>query len=95
MFTLVYINGKLNRPETLSTFLQTNIGKSPLLQVDCVTPYNGTEQDLVTAVCEHLNSVDSQIEVKYDGTQNISKEEIKNNKQVHFIVMQVYVNSRI
>ena len=74
MFTLVYINGNLNRPETLSTFLQSNIGKCPLLQVDCVTPYMGKEQDLIQEVCEHLNRIDPQIEVTYKTTQNVSAE---------------------
>jgi hypothetical protein len=46
MFTLIYINGNFNRPETLQSFLQSNIGKSPMLQVDCVSPYKGTDQDL-------------------------------------------------
>jgi hypothetical protein len=95
MFTLVYINGNFNRPETLSAFLQSNVGKTVMLQVDCVTPYKGTEQELVTAVCGHLNEIDSQIEVKYEGIQNISMENLMSKKQVHFIVMQVQVNSRI
>lgn len=94
MFTLVYINGNLNRPDNLSSFLQSNIGKSPVLQVDCVTPYKGTEQDLINDVCEHLNRVDPQIEVTYNSTQNISAENVKTNSLVHFLVMQISVSKR-
>ena len=94
MFTLVYINGSLNRPDTLSSFLQSNVGKSPLLQVDCVTPYKGTEQDLINDVCEHLNRIDSQIEVKYITTQTASLEDTKTKSLVHFLVMQIKVNER-
>lgn len=93
MFTLIYINGKLNRPDTLSTFLHSNVGKCPMLQVDCVTPYLGTEQELVTVVCEYLNCIDPQIKVTYSMTQNVSSENTKNNKLVHFLVMQICVNS--
>lgn len=38
MFTLVYINNQFNRPDTLLPFLQTNVGKSEIIQIDCVTP---------------------------------------------------------
>lgn len=95
MFTLVYINGSINRPDTLSTFLQSNVGKSPLLQVDCVTPYIGTEQELVAEVCKHLNSIDPQIEVTYDSTQNVSIEHAKNNSLVHFLVMQIKIKNSL
>ena len=39
MFTLIYNNGELNRPSTMLGFVQANVGKSPLLQVDCLTPF--------------------------------------------------------
>ena len=91
MFTLVYINGNLNRPETLLSFLQSNIGKSAHLQVDCVTPYQGTDQELINEVCDHLNNIDQEISVKYIMTQNASKEVIKKTERIHFIVIQINV----
>ena len=94
MFTLVYINGNFNRPETLPTFLQSNIGKSSLLQVDCVTPYKGTEQELIYRVCEHLNSIDPYIEVTYKSTQNVSIEMVKSVHHVNFMVIQININQR-
>lgn len=39
MQTLVYIKNQFNRPDTLLPFLQSNVGKSPLIQVECVTPF--------------------------------------------------------
>ena len=47
MFTLIYLNGRFNRPDTLQPFLETNVGKYPLMQIDCVTPYHGTERGMV------------------------------------------------
>ena len=92
MFTLVYINGSLNKPDTLLSFLQSNVGKSPVLQIDCVTPYKGTEQELINLVCKHLSSIDPQIEVKYNTTHNISAEVKQTNNLVHFIVLQIVIN---
>ena len=94
MFTLVYFNGKLNKPETLSPFLHSNVGKNAMLRVDCVTPYKGTEQELIKEVCEHLNRVDLQIEVTYQMTQNVSAEVTKTKQVVHFIVLQIRVVCR-
>ena len=94
MFTLVYNNGQLNRPDTLQSFLQSNIGKSSLLQVDCVTPYKGTEEDLIKKVCEHLSTIDPEIEVKYGRTQNASSEKSIVNSLVHFMVLQIQVCQR-
>jgi len=65
-----------------------------LLQVDCVTPFYGTEQDLIDEVCNHLNSIDPIIEVKYNFTQNISNEIINNNELVLFFVIQIQVSQR-
>ena len=89
MFTLVYINGSLNRPDTLTSFLQSNVGKSAMLQIDCVSPYRGTEQDLIKEVCVHLNTIDPKIMVEYDSTQNITSESVNNKRTVHFLVMQI------
>lgn len=92
MFTIVYLNGNLNRPVTLSSFLNSNQGKITMLRVDCVTPYKGKEQDLIKEVCEHLESVDPQIEVSYQMTQNVSAEVTRTKQLVHFIVMQIHIS---
>lgn len=63
MFTLVYLNGQLNRPDTMQSFLQSNVGKNTLLQVDCVTPYQGTESAFIDEVCMHLKGFDTGVEV--------------------------------
>jgi hypothetical protein len=68
MFTLIYFNGAFNRPDTLLPFLESNVGKDPLMQIDCVTPYHGSEQDLINEVCEYLNGMDPHIEVSYNVT---------------------------
>ncbi len=94
MFTLVYIQNRFNRPDTLTSYLQSNIGNSPLLQIDCISPYKGSEQELVRDACNYLNTIDSQIEVTYNMTQNISLEEKKGNRLVHFIVMQINVTQK-
>lgn len=94
MFTLVYIQNCFNRPDTLTSFLQSNVGKSPLLQIDCISPYKGTEQELVRDACNYLNTIDPQIEVTFNMTQNISSEEKKGNRLVHFIVMQINVTQK-
>lgn len=95
MFTLVYIKNQFNRPDTLLPFLQSNVGKSPLLQVDCITPYQGTEKDLQLEVCKYLSGIDPQIRVSFVATQNFSSE-IKNNKSIiHFAVIQVFITQAV
>lgn len=89
MYTLVYLNGNLNHPDTLPSFLQANVGKSLLIQIDCVTPFQGTADDLAEKVYEHLNIVDPQIKVSVDVIQNVSRDSI--NQQVHFIVFQIRI----
>lgn len=64
MYTLVYLNGNLNRPDTLPSFLQSNMGQSPLLQIDCVTPFQGTAEELAEKVCDYLNTIDPLIDVR-------------------------------
>lgn len=94
MFTLIYSNGQFNRPETLHSFLQSNVGMSPLLQVDCITPYKGTEQELINQVCGHLNSIEPYIEVTHKSTQNVGTELVKSVQYVNFLVIQVNINKR-
>lgn len=94
MFTLVYIKNQFNRPETLMSFLQSNIGQAPLLRIDCVTPYQGKEEDIVCEVCDYLNSIDPNVEVTYCMTQNISSEVNDQGFWIHFIVMQIKIQTR-
>jgi hypothetical protein len=91
MYTLVYLNGNLNRPDTLPFFLQSNVGKTPLLQIDCVTPFQGTAEERAEKVCSHLNAIDPQVEVKIQEIKNTSTESAKSNKQVHFMVLQLLI----
>ena len=94
MYTLVYLNGNLNRPDTLHLFLQTNVGISPLLQVDCVTPFQGTANELAEQVCGHLKTIDPQIEVKIQEIRNASTEDVKTGQQVNFMVLQLQIASK-
>lgn len=89
MYTLVYLNGNLNRPDTLLSFLQANVGKSPLIQIDCVTPFHGTDDELAEKVCSHLKTIDSQVEVKLQGIKNASMEVAITGQQVNFMVLQL------
>ena len=91
MFTLIYNNGELNRPSTMLGFVQSNAGKSPLLQVDCVTQFKGTEHELIQMVCNHLNHVDSHFEVTYIVTQNCSTEHNAEDFYVKYLVIQVCI----
>ena len=91
MFTLVYLKNQFNRPDTLFPFLQTNVGQSPLLRIDCVTPFEGSEQDLIDEVCNYLNSINPNIEVVYNVTQSISTEEKNSKDWVNFMVVQVKI----
>lgn len=94
MFTLIYSNGQFNRPETLPSFLQSNVGMSPLLQVDCITPYKGTKQDLINDVCEHLNKIDSQIEVTYNISCELESTSQNEDCEINYLVFQIQVNQR-
>lgn len=94
MFTLVYLNGRFNRPETLNLFLESNIGASPLLRIDCVTPFHGTEQEMILAVCNFLNDISSQIVVAWKYTQNASTKINERGNYVHFLVVQIHIMRR-
>lgn len=94
MFTLVYLNGNLNRPDTLPSFLQSNVGKSPLLQIDSVTPFQGTPVELAEKVCRHLNAIDPQVEVKIQAIKNASMEITKAVQQVNFMVVQIMIANK-
>lgn len=91
MFTLIYNDGQLNKPSTMLPFLQANAGGSALLQVDCVTPFKGTEHELIQMVCNHLNHVYPHYEVTYNVTQNCSTEQNTEGFFVKYLVIQVCV----
>lgn len=94
MYTLVYIKNQFNRPDTLSNFLEAHIGESPLLRIDCISPYKGTEQDLVAEVCDYLSCINPRIQVFYSMTQNVSVEKTKDECLVNFLVMQIQIVSK-
>lgn len=94
MFTLIYFQGKFNRPDTLVPFLESNVGKDPFMQIDCVTPYQGTEQDMITELCEYLNGINPQIEVNYNVTMSKNSEANSNGTMVNYLVIQLQINQR-
>ena len=91
MFTLIYYQGKFNRPDTLVPYLENNVGKDPLIQIDCVTPYVGTEQDLINEVCDYLNKIDPQIEVNYNVTMSKNSESSNSGTKVNYLAIQLRV----
>lgn len=93
MFTLIYYQGKFNRPDTLVPFLESNVGKDPLMQIDCVTPYQGTEQDLINEVCDFLNRIDPQIEVNYNVTLSKNSESSNSGTKVNYLAIQLRVTA--
>lgn len=91
MFTLIYFQGKFNRPDMLMPFLDSNVGKDTLMQVDCVTPYQGTEQELITELCEYLNSINPQIEVNYNVTMSKNSETNEVGTKINYLAIQLQV----
>lgn len=94
MFTLIYFQGKFNRPDTLLPFLENNVGKDTLLQIDCVTPYQGTEQDLIEEVCDYLNNIVPQIEVNYTVTISKNSETNEVGTKINYLAIQLRVSQR-
>lgn len=94
MFTLVYINDKFNRPSPLLPFLQSNIGKRPLMQIDCISPYQGSLQDLIRDTCDHLNNIDPDVEVSCCSIQNSSSDVKEDNTVVNFVVIQIAITHK-
>ena len=94
MFTLIYYQGKFNRPDTLMPFLESNVGQEPLMQIDCVTPYQGTEQDLIKDLCEYLNGIVPQIEVNYNVTMSKNSETGSVGTTVNYLAIQLQVNQK-
>ena len=91
MYTLVYLNGNFNRPDILPSFLQSNVGKTALLQIDCLTPFQGTINDLAEKVCCYLSSIDPQVDVKLQKIKNSSAESAIGKQQVSFMVLQIQI----
>ncbi len=94
MFTLIYFKGTFNRPDTLVPFLENNVGEPILMQIDCVTPYQGTEQDLIVEVCDYLNRIDPQIEVNFFETLSGNTETTNNETKVNYLAVQLQVTTR-
>ena len=94
MFTLIYFQGKFNRPDTLVPFLENNVGMNPIIQIDCVTPYLGTEQDLIKDLCDYLNGMNSQIEVNHNLTMSKSSETSNEVTKINYLAVQLQVNSK-
>ena len=88
MFTLIYFQGKFNRPDTLFTFLENNVGKDPIMQIYCVTPYQGNEQDLIKELCEYLNGINPQIELNYNVTMSKNSETGSDGTTVNYLAIQ-------
>lgn len=93
MYTLVYFNGQFNKPDTLESYIRTNVGQSPLLRVDCLTPYCGTERDIIKDVCDFLNGIYNQLDVSYCTTQNVSTEVKGGFNYVVFLVIQIRISN--
>ena len=93
MYTLIYHDGKFNRPITLLPFLQANVGFCPQIQIDCVMPYNGTAGQLMDEVCAYLSNLDSQIKVIPNVILNRSTQSTENGQIVSYLVMQIDIRS--
>ena len=94
MFTLVYIKNQFNRPDNLSNFLESNIGECPMIRIDCISPYQGTEDELIREVCNYLSDVSLHAEVSYCMTQNVSTERSDHGQLVYFLVIQIRVSQK-
>lgn len=94
MYTLIYNNAHFNRPNTLLPFLQANVGKSPLIQIDCIMPYKGTAGQLMDEVCEYLSKQDPQIAVWPNVILNRSTDSSETGQIVSYLVIQIDVRSK-
>lgn len=94
MFTLVYIKNQFNRPENLLPFLKANVGESTLIRVDCITPFQGSVEDMADEVCRYLNIIDSVLNVSCETIQNSSSENDEAKQQVHFLVLQAKISQK-
>ena len=76
-------------------FLETNVGKYPSLQVDCITPFPGTKDDMVKAVCVYLSGIVTGIVVVPNITQNTGTESNAKGMTVNYLVLQIKVQNII
>ena len=67
---------------------------NPIIQIDCVTPYLGTEQDLIKDLCDYLNGMNSQIEVNHNLTMSKSSETSNEVTKINYLAVQLQVNSK-
>lgn len=94
MYTLIYMNGHFNRPENLESFIMSNAGKPPLLRIDCMTPFKGSEQDFIHSVCHYLNSINQRYEVSCNTIQNVITEKRGGQSFVNFLTIQIAITER-
>ena len=92
MFTLIYYNGQFNRPDTLLPFLESNVGETPFLQIDCVTPYQGTVEGLIQEACHYLNGIDSHIAVNHQEILSKSTDSCAGKTIVKYLSVQLHVS---
>lgn len=93
MFTLIHLNSRFNKPTTLLLFLQSNIGNTPMLRVDCVSPYMGTEDELAQNVCDYLSNITPTLSVTCDKVLNASKENTDGGTIVKYLDLQIQIHS--
>ena len=94
MYTLIYYNGQFNRPDTLLPFLESNVGKTPFLQIDCVTPYQGTVEGLIQETCNYLNEINSHIAVNHQEILSKSTDSCAGKSIVKYLSVLLEVNQR-
>lgn len=70
------------------------MGMSPLIQIDCIMPYNGTAGQLMDEVCAYLSNLDSQIEVWPNVILNRNTERTSTEEIVSFLVIQIDVRNK-
>ena len=92
MYTLIYYNGQFNRPDTLLPFLESNVGETPFLQIDCVTPYQGTVEGLIQEACHYLNGIDSHIAVNHQEILSKSTDTCAGKTIVKYLSIQLQVS---
>lgn len=64
------------------------------MQIDCVTPFQGSAEELAERVCCHLNTIDPMIEVSQTEMKNTSTEVSKTNQLVLFLVIQIRIDNK-
>ena len=65
-----------------------------MLQIDCVTPFQGTPEEFAETVCSHLNAIDTKVDVRLQEIKNTSVETVKSKQQVSFMVLQLNIDEK-